>query len=79
MISDEYDTSEEEEDEETRLARAANKAHLASVAKLQITPSKGGGKVVRIEMAAQATLGELFAALKENEVCAACATSCSLL
>lgn len=69
---DEYDT-EEEEDEEARLAKAAAKAHLASNAKLQITTSSrvGGGndsKIFRMEMPARATLGELFATLKQNHV-----------
>lgn len=71
---DEY----ESEDEEELQRKAEAKAHLASVAKLEITnksaaskDNTGGaaeGSVLKMEMPADATLGQLFQALQEKEV-----------
>ena len=78
VADDEYDSEDEEDEEERRRAQEA-RDHLASVAKLQITaaaaPDSGGkkgkgqaGRVVKREMPAESTLGELFRALQDDEV-----------
>lgn len=79
VAEDEYDSEDEEDEEEMRRAQEA-RDHLASVAKLQITAAaapgsagkKGKGRVVKMEMPAESTLGELFRALQDDEVI--CAT-----
>lgn len=81
VVEDEYDSEDEEDEEERRRAQEA-RDHLASVAKLQITAAatpdsmgkKGKGRVVKMEMPAESTLGELFRALQDDEVCGSCFT-----
>eukprot|EP00904_Undaria_pinnatifida_P008190 jgi/Undpi1/4500/HiC_scaffold_17.g07854.m1 len=71
---DEYDSEDEEDEAERQRAQQARE-HLASVAKLQITaadPASAGkeGKaerVLKMEMPAESTLGELFRALQDDE------------
>ncbi|CAM9165860.1 unnamed protein product [Laminaria digitata] len=73
-MEDEYDSEDEEDEDERRRAQEA-RDHLASVAKLQITAAaapdsmgkKGKGRVVKMEMPAESTLGELFRALQDDE------------
>lgn len=72
IADDEYDSEDEEDEEERQRAQEARE-HLASVAKLQITAAAGkkgkAGRVVKMEMPAESTLGELFRALQDDEVC----------
>lgn len=76
VADDEYDSEDEEDEAERQRAQQARE-HLASVAKLQITaadPASAGkeGKaerVLKMEMPAESTLGELFRALQDDEVC----------
>lgn len=54
-------------DEQGDAEMTSSKEHVASLAKLEISLGKAGGKVVRMEMPADATLGDLFEALRQHD------------
>lgn len=63
----EQDGGDQSEGDETDEDEAATRARMSSVAKLEISRSRGGGDIVRLEMPGNSTLGELFQVLQEQD------------
>lgn len=63
-----FTTESESEDGDDEGTGAAGSSHATSMAKLEISNGDSSGGMVRMELSADSTLGELFQALQADEV-----------